>query len=309
MRCWRVALAVVALWGGMAAARDGGSARAGTPAAGDEQGTVAVRAPFTPDARQDLNRVGSGIDAYWTPARMRAADALARPTENRDGSTRARAPRASSVSRMVGKIFYRNSANGRDYSCTGWAVRGGSEDLVGTAGHCVYDAISGWHQDWVFVPAYDRGRRPYGTWRADWLVTFHGWVSHAQSGRDVAFVKVSPSGGKNLADVVGGYRIRTGLSSERRRITIIGYPFLAPYPGDQQYRCSGVTSPAGQRLRLPCRLTTGASGGPWVEGNGTSTGTEYVAGITTNTNLANTMLWSPAFDNEVRDLYHYADLR
>jgi V8-like Glu-specific endopeptidase len=269
---------------------------------------VAVRAPFTPEARRALNRADSGIDAYWTPARMRLADILARPTGGRDKSTSTRYPRASSVGRMVGKIFYRNAANGRDYSCSGWVVHTGSGNLVGTAGHCVYDARSGWHQNWVFVPAFDHGRRPYGIWRAAWMITFRGWVKHAQSNRDVAFVKVLPSGGKNLVDVVGGYRIRTGFPSQKRRLTIIGYPFLAPYPGDRQYRCAGVASPTGPRLQLPCRLTTGASGGPWVEGNA-STGTGYVDGITTNTNLANTMLWSPPFDDGVRDLYHYADLR
>lgn len=304
MRCWRAAVAVVALWGGLAAAGDNGPARAGAAKADGEPTMVAVRAPFTPKAR----RADPGIDAYWTPARMRLADILARPTGGPGMPTGTRPPRASGVSRMTGKIFYRNAANGRDYSCTGWAVRGGSGDLVGTAGHCVYDDRSGWHRNWVFVPGFDRGRRPYGIWRAAWMVTFRGWVARARSNRDVAFVKVLPIRGKSLADVVGGYRIRTGFPSRKRRLTIIGYPFLAPYPGDRQYRCAGVASPAGPRLRLPCRLTTGASGGPWVEGSA-SAGTGYVDGITTLTNLANTMLWSPPFDDGVRDLYRYAALR
>ena len=207
----------------------------------------------------------------------------------------------------MGKVFFRNAANGRDYSCSAAVVRSPSRDLVSTAGHCVHDSRGTWHQNWIFVPLFDRGRRPYGIWRAAWLATFTGWAAGKESGFDVAFVKVAAAGGRSLVDVVGGNGIRVGFSSRTRRLTILGYPFLPPYPGDRQYSCQGVTRPDGRRLRMACPLTTGASGGPWLEGYDAATGRGYVDGVTTNTDLANTTLWSPYFDDGVGALYRWAD--
>jgi hypothetical protein len=65
--------------------------------------------------------------------------------------------------------------------------------------------------------------------------------------------------------------------------------------------------PAGRRLRMACPLTTGASGGPWLEEFDPATGCGYIDGVTTNTDLANTTLWSPPFDDGVWVLYRFAD--
>ena len=51
--------------------------------------------------------------------------------------------------------------------------------------------------------------------------------------------------------------------------TALGYPFLKPYDGETLQYCSGPTTPVtddrlvgGEQLK-PCRMTNGASGGPW----------------------------------------------
>ncbi|WP_019629220.1 trypsin-like serine peptidase [Actinomadura atramentaria] len=265
---------------------------------------VAVRAPSAADARR---ATGS-----WTPARMRAArpvpipERRAAPGRPRGTAVHSVAPRPgprAAVSASTGKVFFRDPANGRDYSCSAAVVRSASGDLVATAGHCVRNA-AGWLEDWTFVPGYDRGRRPYGTWRAEWLAAFAGWVRGARPEYDAAFVKVAPRGGRDLAAVVGANGLRTG-GPARARTTVLGYPFLAPYDGERQESCAGTTRPAGVRRALPCPLTTGASGGPWLSGYDGGTG--YVTGVTTNTDLRNTTLWSPPFGDAVWRLYRSAD--
>ncbi|WP_285630683.1 trypsin-like serine peptidase [Actinoallomurus iriomotensis] len=288
-------------------------------AAGPEEARapVAVRAPLSAGVLRAMARKRVSADAavadYWTADRMEAADHVpgGRPDAGRRlPPVRAVAQKTSTgriSSRTVGKVFFRSSASGRDYSCSAAAVSSPSRNLISTAGHCVYDRDGGWHQNWVFVPFFDRGRRPYGIWRATWLAAFTGWVGRTEPGLDVAFVKVAAADGGSLVDAVGGNGIRVGSSSRTRRLTILGYPFLPPYPGDRQFSCQGVTVPAGRRLRMACPLTTGASGGPWLEDFDAATGRGYIGGVTTNTDLANTSLWSPDFDDGVWALYRYAD--
>jgi V8-like Glu-specific endopeptidase len=317
---------LVALTDGVGAAAAAGMEGARAP--------VAIRAPLSEGVLRTMARRRVSADAavadYWTADRMGAAGQapgvragagqrlpLVRTMASRRVETRpyTLAKEAHEMdtgtggiaSRTVGKVFFRNAVNGRDYSCSAAVVNSPSRNLISTAGHCVYDRGSGWHQNWVFVPFFDRGRRPYGIWRATWLAAFTGWVEGTESDLDVAFVKVAAADGGSLVDVVGGNGIRVGFSSRTRRLTILGYPFLPPYPGDRQYYCQGVTMPAGRRLRMACPLTTGASGGPWLEEFDPATGCGYIDGVTTNTDLANTTLWSPPFDDGVWVLYRFAD--
>jgi V8-like Glu-specific endopeptidase len=292
-----------------------GAAAAGTEGA---RTPVAVRAPLSAGVLEAMARTRISADAavadYWTADRLRVAG---RPpgTGPRLPRVRGAAPRpvetpprtSATTARTVGKVFFRDAANGRDYSCSAAVVSSPSRNLISTAGHCVYDRDGGWHQNWIFVPAFDRGRRPYGIWRATWLATFTGWVAGTEPGLDVAFVKVAAADRGSLVDVVGGNGIRVGFASRRRRLTILGYPFLPPYPGDRQYSCQAVTTPSGRRLRMACPLTTGASGGPWLEGFDAATGLGYIDGVTTNTDLAGTTLWSPYFDDRVWALYRHTD--
>jgi V8-like Glu-specific endopeptidase len=285
---------------------------------------VAVRAPLSADVLRAMARGRLSAEAaladYWTTGRMRAADHVPAVPVVPPVSRRKRTPPVSAGTgqetrtgagaiggRAVGKVFFRNAANGQDYSCSAAAVDSPSRSLISTAGHCVDDGRGTWQQNWVFVPSFDRGRRPYGLWRAKWLATLAGWAAGKESGFDVAFVKVAPADGRSLVDVVGGEGIHVGAPSRTRPMTIVGYPFLPPYPGDRQYFCQGTTRPDGRRLRMACPLTTGASGGPWLEGYDTASGRGLIGGVTTNTDLGNTTLWSPDFDDGVGALYRWAD--
>nr|BFE87519.1 hypothetical protein GCM10020093_101200 [Planobispora longispora] len=59
---------------------------------------------------------------------------------------------------------------GRNASCSANAVTSENKSTVITAGHCVKMGGS-FHGNWVFVPGYDNGNRPYGTWVATTLYT------------------------------------------------------------------------------------------------------------------------------------------
>ena len=68
--------------------------------------------------------------------------------------------------RVHGKVFL--TLDGADYVCSATAVSSPSHTLAWTAGHCVHGADfgAGFATNWMFVPGYVDGQRPFGSWVA-----------------------------------------------------------------------------------------------------------------------------------------------
>lgn len=134
------------------------------------------------------------------------ANASATKAETADG-------RVTNYSQTNGKVFFRNATNGKDYVCSGSSVTSSSKRLVITAGHCVHGGGKNgkWHQNWVFVPGYDRGKAPKGKFQAASLRAYKDWIDKGGNNSavgfnsDVAFVTThdGTSGGKVNEKVEG----------------------------------------------------------------------------------------------------------
>ena len=142
---------------------------------------------------------------YWTPERMRAAEPLdlARPvadlSESLDIRAAAGIAKPKSVrsapssyaavtqtnttapgTRTHGKVFG-SSASG-NFSCSATVVNSPNESTVWTAAHCIYyNASEGFSTNLVFVPGYNQGARPFGTWTARNSFVPANWVSSGAS--------------------------------------------------------------------------------------------------------------------------------
>lgn len=201
----------------------------------------------------------------------------------------------------VGKVFFHDPADGKDYVCSGSVVNGPAKNLVSTAGHCVHGGKGGaWMQNWSFVPYYDHDNRPYGTWSAHYLTTFRGWTDDGNYDWDIAFVNVWPNNGGKLVDAVGG----NGLSVNYPKqvdVTLLAYPVVPPFDGQSQYSCEGRTYEHGaKQIGFDCLLTGGASGGPFLLNYDGRYG--YVNGVISNG--PNDKNFSPYFDDTVANLYN-----
>ena len=76
--------------------------------------------------------------------------------------------------RAIGKLFFRDPVAGGDFVCSGAVIQ---RRIVLTAGHCVYEPVGGYFFDrFVFVPAFDRGRAPFGRWEVRWKITTQPWA-------------------------------------------------------------------------------------------------------------------------------------
>ncbi|WKK23635.1 peptidase [Streptomyces olivoreticuli] len=206
--------------------------------------------------------------AYWTAARMRK---VSESVDLGPTGPLTKEWKGAPV-KTVGRLFFVN-ANGDDTWCTATAVRSGNRSVVLAAGHCVRRGASpaNTHMDLVFVPGYAKSAQtPHGVFPVRATVTPASWAQDART--DVAALTVDPVGGKRLTDAVGGQQVAFDREPGGQ-VTAFGYPATRPQRGEKLLSCTGpATAAPDDELRMPCDMTGGASGGPWLADFDTKSG-------------------------------------
>lgn len=220
------------------------------------------------------------------------------PARRRDGAS------ASSVqvlnaaevgTRTNGKVFGVDPVDG-PYSCSGTALNTPSHSIVLTAGHCVVEHRRE-GRDIAFVPAYDHGQRPFGTFVAEAVYVMPQWRHGENPDFDVAALKVKPNKFGKLTEVVGARGFATS-KSRTAAFQIFGYP-AARARGEELRSCRAhglggdrLTYRFGGPPTMPasCDMAAGSSGGAWLFDG------EYVSGVTSYSYEGRpTQLFSPYF--------------
>lgn len=304
-----------------APARTGTELTTGVLAAGNGATTAGHTARLSGGAPVDSARDAAALARYWTPERMANAVSLdkkaapsrpdaarkAAPT-GKPGTTPAasgradtRAPRINE-SAAVGKVFFTNPSNGGTYACSASALNSDSKQMVVTAGHCVHGGSGGtWMTNWVYVPRYRAGARPFGTFAAKQIRTFNAWINSSDLRRDVAMVTTWPLNGNKVVNVTGGHGMSWNFS-RTQPITILGYPGNFG-SGESQWACTGTTRAASDNgLELQCNFGGGSSGGPWLRVFNDSNGLGSVNGVMSTVTSAG---WNEAayFDDAVKAMF------
>lgn len=266
-------------------------------------GGAAAATPFTavssfaaPGTQQLVSLATTNTDptGYWTPERMQAAIpgdvlvgiALARggASSTASGTVETGPPVKIASSKggsaslhqdedpidHVGKVFFTMGAFA--YVCSGNVVVSDNDSTVATAGHCVNEGPGAFVKNFVFVPAYLNGKAPYGIWPAKALYTTPQWRTAGDIRYDTGFAVTATVNGKHVADVVGASGVEfnqdRGLSYQA-----FGSPAAPPFDGQSLKSCSGDATkdpinPQFKAQGIPCDMTGGSSGGPWMVDSG-----------------------------------------
>ncbi|WP_347110213.1 hypothetical protein AAHB33_05745 [Paenarthrobacter sp. S56] len=274
-------------------------------------GTISANAAPAKDTDSSGAAVSShvasdnGAADYWTPERMKNAkngDILATKALQRTGllnlgkapvteapgaitsiegqqastdskAINLKANQSETPVKHIGKVFF--TLGGANYVCSGNSVTSANKSTVSTAGHCVNEGPGAYATNFVFVPAYLNGSAPYGKWTARALYSPTQWASNGNMQYDTAFAVMNTLNGQKLADVVGAsgvqFNAARGLAYKS-----FGYPAAAPFNGESLKSCSGTATndpynPQFNTQGIPCNMTGGSSGGPWIIGT-SSTG-------------------------------------
>lgn len=266
------------------------------------------------------------VTDFWTPERMRGATPLdeitvASPSEltkvpagvpttitpTRAGiqsfpNGGAAWTGGGAVVNTAGRVFF--TYQGRTASCSGNAVTSTNKSTVLTAGHCV--KLGGaFHTNWTFVPAYNNGNAPFGTWTARLTRATPQWVASEDINYDIGTAVVNQLGGQSLTDVVGGQGIAFN-GSRAQNMYAFGWPAAAPYDGTRMIYCSGRTFSAflSNGVGMTCNMTGGASGGPWFTTFSEATGTGIQNSVNSyKINFFPNWMFGPYFGADAQTLY------
>jgi len=275
------------------------------------------------------------IVAYWTPQRMRNAIPADRLVADRDkssatgrvavGAPTTVKPQArpgggagtgayytggGKVVATTGKVFF--SEGGLNYVCSGSSTASTNRDVVLTAGHCVNEGPGAYVTNFAFVPAYDDGARPYGTFTARSLITTSQWANSGDFDYDVGFAVVNPVGGKDLTDAVGSQAIAFNQARGQTMYSF-GYPQASPYDGSDIAWCFGTviqdTFGGSTDQGMNCNMTGGSSGGPWFVNYDTGTGVGALNSVNSfkyRGGQFKSYMWGPYFGSVVQSTFNTA---
>jgi hypothetical protein len=288
-----------------------------------------------------LDAGAANVRAYWTPARMRAAEPagfLAPPTaraaskpRHPEQATRTAKPSAKRAqlatrvghikrqpTRTHGKVFF--SAGAYDYQCSGTAVKAPSRSLVFTAGHCAYGTglLGGANQvhRWEFVPAYDGGRKPFGEWPAVRLAAPAGWVTAGpifdpitgevdggDSRYDVGAAIVARRHGRTLGSAVGASKAGFGRPRDQR-YEAFGYPAESPFNGRREFACGSPYEGSDSTYADPAPIRISCDMTAGASGGGWIDGKGRLVSVTSYAYTDDSAsLYGPFFGAAIRAFY------
>jgi hypothetical protein len=298
---------------------------------------VTIVAPV--QAREPQQSRHEQIVAHWTAARMAAAtprdfivDAKgsfvprARPGSG-GGTTGASWNGGGAIKERTGKVYFEMGAGA--YVCSGSVATDSrtSVSLVLTAGHCAYDETNGaFATNWLFIPDFDQSptftcsQTQYGCWTADALVVHEGYATaggfNTQATlHDFAFAVVGGgghSGSAQLDATVGAFNVAIpGFTGVGQAAYAFGYPAAGKYKGNDLVYCNGAIfeDPYNDELTwgLPCGMTGGSSGGPWLSGFNTSTGVGSLSSLNSYGYSGVKAMHGPKFNADTADVYSAAN--
>jgi len=181
--------------------------------------------------------------------------------------------------------------------CSASVVHSAGHDLIATAAHCVY----GTGATIEFAPGFHAGQTPYGVWSVSAIYVDAAWQSGQAPSADVAFLRVSPLGGRQIEDVVGSRPL--GSPSVGVSVTVSGFPL-------QSNTASVCTAPLALTQGYPSvacpngGMVDGVSGGAWVQ-RGALVG--VVGGLQQGGCSAN-VAYSAPFGASTRQLWQRAEV-
>lgn len=210
--------------------------------------------------------------------------------------------------RIQGKIIVEfNDSVDQTYACSGTMVDSVQQNVVFTAGHCVYDNdTNAFPSAMVFIPGYNNGIEPFGEIPVNFAHTTNGWHDREDFDYDMGAVQLEGTPEATL----GARGIAFDMSTKNRKFKIYGYPAEpAPYyDGERLIRCDASFKGRDGKEALapmaggPCFMQQGASGGGWI------TGGRYLNSLTSYIYCDSDpkscgLDFGPYFSNQARSLY------
>lgn len=212
-----------------------------------------------------------------TACSSRMGGRVAGPVATASGGTASGEVAASADPRTVatvGALFPATVAS--PHTCTAGVIDSPTGNVIVTAAHCVVGSGVGM----IFVPGYDDGGAPYGSWTVTKAYAAAGWITSQDPKMDYVFLVVSPLSTNTTAaplqSVTGGNVLGTAPGAGQR-VTVAGYQVGRD---DQPVICAPIVYLTGEYPSFDCAgYAAGTSGAPWIVGYESSTGAGTITAV------------------------------
>ena len=206
-----------------------------------------------------------------------------------------------------GKLFFSNPRTGGNFVCSASVLR---QRVVVTAGHCVASPSTNaaqryFYTRFLFVPAYNNGSAPVGTWSPNTAGVTNEWYfsnGSVPNAQDVGMLVMNDQGGRKISFYTGYLGYLT-LALSNNNVTMLGYPCNLDSCQRMEATYARTFSSGGNNTyTYGSAMRGGSSGGPWVQDFGVnpvsspavSLGNNYLVAVTSYGPISTSPLYEGA---------------
>ena len=215
----------------------------------------------------------------------------------------------------AGKLFFSDPRTGGNFVCSASVLR---PRIIVTAGHCVThpstDATQRYfYSRFLFVPAYNNGAAPFGTWtpNTEWITnTWYFSDGSVPNDQDVGILIANDNFGTKLGYITGWLGYYTNQLGNNN-VSMLGYPCNLDSCGKMQENFAQTFEFGGNNTYIyGSAMRGGASGGPWIQDFGIAPagapagllGNNYLVAVTSYGPISTTPMYLGASNLDSRFL-------
>ncbi len=173
----------------------------------------------------------------------------------------------------AGKLFFTDPKTKGNFVCSASVLR---PRIVVTAGHCTAHPSTSaskryFYSNWMFVPAYNNGFAPHGTWTPNFEVVTNAWYhsdGSVPNSQDVGMLVMNDQALDGTPHTIAYYTGYLGYYTNqlaRNNVTMLGYPCNLDECGRMEETDAQTFEFGGNNTYIyGSAMRGGASGGPWI---------------------------------------------
>jgi V8-like Glu-specific endopeptidase len=170
----------------------------------------------------------------------------------------------------AGKLYFSDLVAGGDFVCSASVLR---PRVIVTAGHCVASpstnpSLRYFYGNFLFIPAYNYGYAPFGTWTPSYAWVTNEWFysdGSVPNAQDVGMLVPYDYSFYRLGDFTGWLGYYTGQLYQNH-VTMLGYPCNLDFCEHMEQTTAQNYEYGGNNTEIyGSAMRGGASGGPWIQ--------------------------------------------
>ncbi len=174
----------------------------------------------------------------------------------------------------IGKLYF-TIPNQGNFTCSASVLQ---KRIIFTAEHCIHSGLNGkngFYKNFMFIPAYHKGKAPVGRWYGNYVAVHAEWANGGgiiPNEADFGMIELKDSNANGINKKISAYTGHLGYRTEsldRNHAHLIGYACNLD-SGQKMHQVTGETgrTVAAKNVEYGSDMRNGSDGSPWVQNFG-----------------------------------------